>query len=196
MQGVEKSAQYAEICVRSTSKRYACYKLWKTMIVIQLSIVGLVILIYIFQQLFSWKWPLVSPNTTRDMVKWRGLGQTNPYTHFLGGFQQGTNCMGWFAQIKWRGGLRATSYTILKAHDHCNLRALIGRKAGDRPSSLHTLKAQIILHGWKVYLNSYTVDYGSSFTVSQTLIFNFFPSNKTNWRANSITNSSIYNITK
>ena len=34
--------------------------------------------------------------------------------------------------------LRATSHTRLKAHDHCNLRALIGRKGGDRPSSLHT----------------------------------------------------------
>ena len=30
--------------------------------------------------------------------------------------------------------LRATSYTRLKAHDHCNLRALIGRKGGERPS--------------------------------------------------------------
>jgi hypothetical protein len=29
------------------------------------------------------------------------------------------------------GTLRATSHTILKAHDHCNLRALIGRKVGD-----------------------------------------------------------------
>ena len=33
---------------------------------------------------------------------------------------------------------RATSHTRLKAHDHCNLRAPIGRKGGDRPSSLHT----------------------------------------------------------
>ena len=30
------------------------------------------------------------------------------------------------------------SYTRLKAHDHCNLRALIGRKGQDRPSWLHT----------------------------------------------------------
>ena len=35
------------------------------------------------------------------------------------------------------GKVRATSHTRLKAHDHCNLRALIGRKGGDRPSSLH-----------------------------------------------------------
>ena len=34
--------------------------------------------------------------------------------------------------------LRATSHTRLKAHDHCNLRALIGRKGRDHPSSLHT----------------------------------------------------------
>ena len=34
--------------------------------------------------------------------------------------------------------LRATSYTRLKAHDHYRLRALIGRKGEDRPSSLHT----------------------------------------------------------
>ena len=33
---------------------------------------------------------------------------------------------------------RATSHTRLKAHDHGNVRALIGRKGGDRPSSLHT----------------------------------------------------------
>ena len=33
---------------------------------------------------------------------------------------------------------RATSHTRLKAHDHCNLRDLIGRKGGDRRSSLHT----------------------------------------------------------
>ena len=33
---------------------------------------------------------------------------------------------------------RATSHTRLKVHDHCNLRALIGHKGGDRPSSLHT----------------------------------------------------------
>ena len=39
----------------------------------------------------------------------------------------------------WSGpNIRATSLTKLKAHDHCNLRALIGRKGGDRPSSLHT----------------------------------------------------------
>ena len=34
--------------------------------------------------------------------------------------------------------LRATSHTRLKALDHGNVRALIGRKGGDRPSSLHT----------------------------------------------------------
>ena len=34
--------------------------------------------------------------------------------------------------------LRATSHTRLKAHDHCNLRALICQKGGDRPTSLHT----------------------------------------------------------
>ena len=34
--------------------------------------------------------------------------------------------------------LRATSHTRLKARDHCNLRALIGRKYGDHPSLLHT----------------------------------------------------------
>ena len=35
-------------------------------------------------------------------------------------------------------GLRATSPTRLKALDHGNVRALIGRKGEDRPSSLHT----------------------------------------------------------
>jgi hypothetical protein len=34
--------------------------------------------------------------------------------------------------------VRATSNTRLKAHDYGNVRALIGRKGGDRPSSLHT----------------------------------------------------------
>ena len=34
--------------------------------------------------------------------------------------------------------LRASSHTRLKAHDHFNSRALIGRKGGDPPSSLHT----------------------------------------------------------
>ena len=34
--------------------------------------------------------------------------------------------------------LSATSPKKLKARDHCNLRALIGRKGGNRPSSLHT----------------------------------------------------------
>ena len=34
--------------------------------------------------------------------------------------------------------LRVTSHTRLKAHDHCIPRAIIGRKGGDRPSSLHT----------------------------------------------------------
>ena len=38
----------------------------------------------------------------------------------------------------WSPTLRATSHTRLKAHDRCNLRALIGRKGGDRPSSLRT----------------------------------------------------------
>ena len=33
--------------------------------------------------------------------------------------------------------LMATSHTSFKARDHCNLRALIGRKGGDHPSSLH-----------------------------------------------------------
>ena len=34
--------------------------------------------------------------------------------------------------------LRATSHTILKAHDHCILRSLIGRKGRDYPSSVET----------------------------------------------------------
>jgi hypothetical protein len=34
--------------------------------------------------------------------------------------------------------LKATSHTRLKALDHGNVRALIGRKGGDRSSSLHT----------------------------------------------------------
>ena len=33
---------------------------------------------------------------------------------------------------------KATSHTRLKAHDHCNVRALIGRKGGDHSYSLHT----------------------------------------------------------
>ena len=40
--------------------------------------------------------------------------------------------------IAWSNTLRATSHTRLKAHDHCNLRVLIGRKGGDRSYSLHT----------------------------------------------------------
>ena len=34
--------------------------------------------------------------------------------------------------------LRATSFTRVKARDHCNVRALISRKGGDRPSSFRT----------------------------------------------------------
>jgi hypothetical protein len=34
--------------------------------------------------------------------------------------------------------LRATSHTRLKAHDHGNVKALVGRKGGDSSSSLHT----------------------------------------------------------
>ena len=34
--------------------------------------------------------------------------------------------------------VRASSHTRLKALDHGNVRALVGRKGGDRPSSLHT----------------------------------------------------------
>ena len=34
--------------------------------------------------------------------------------------------------------VRATSHTTLKAHDHCVLRSLIGRKGRDHPGSLHT----------------------------------------------------------
>ena len=34
--------------------------------------------------------------------------------------------------------LRATSHTRVKALDHGNVRALIGRKGKDRPSTLHT----------------------------------------------------------
>ena len=33
---------------------------------------------------------------------------------------------------------KATSHTRVKARDHCNLSALIGRKGGDCPNSLHT----------------------------------------------------------
>ena len=55
--------------------------------------------------------------------------------------------------------LRATSHTRLKAHDHCDLRVVIGWKGGDRSSSLHTRKwrpkAQRRLHGWKMYMESY-----------------------------------------
>ena len=64
----------------------------------------------------------------------------------------GTECPGRYWSII--GGqnatLRATSHTRRKAHDLCNLRALIKRKGGDRPSSLHEgegLKAQRRLHG-------------------------------------------------
>ena len=42
-----------------------------------------------------------------------------------------------FFLLAWMCNIRATSHTRLKVHDHCNLRALIGRKGGDRPSSLH-----------------------------------------------------------
>ena len=34
--------------------------------------------------------------------------------------------------------VKATPHTRLKAHDHCNLRALVGRKGGNCSSSLHT----------------------------------------------------------
>jgi hypothetical protein len=37
-----------------------------------------------------------------------------------------------------KAALRATSHARLTVHDHGNVRALIGRKGGDRPSSLHT----------------------------------------------------------
>jgi hypothetical protein len=45
--------------------------------------------------------------------------------------------------VKWqsnvcKGHFRATLHTRLRAHDHCILRSLIGRKDRDRPSSLHT----------------------------------------------------------
>ena len=60
--------------------------------------------------------------------------------------------------------IRATSNTWLKAHDHCNLRVLIGGEGGDRLSSLHTWrwrpKVQRRFHGWKVYMESYMADYG------------------------------------
>ena len=36
------------------------------------------------------------------------------------------------------GFLRATSHTNVKAHDHCNVRILIGWKGRDRPNSFHT----------------------------------------------------------
>ena len=44
----------------------------------------------------------------------------------------------WEHYIFKRSLVMTTSHTRLKAYDHCNLRALIGRKGGDRPSSLHT----------------------------------------------------------
>jgi hypothetical protein len=44
---------------------------------------------------------------------------------------QHQRCFPWYP-------LRATSHTRMKALDHGNVRALIGRKGGDRPSSLHT----------------------------------------------------------
>jgi hypothetical protein len=46
--------------------------------------------------------------------------------------------LGWACFWPTNAQVRATSHTRLKAHDHCNLRALIGGKGGDRPSSLHT----------------------------------------------------------
>ena len=36
--------------------------------------------------------------------------------------------------------MRATSHMRLRAHDHCNLRALIGQKGGDRPLEGEGLK--------------------------------------------------------
>jgi hypothetical protein len=52
---------------------------------------------------------------------------------------------------QWEVEIRATSHTRLKTRDHCNVRALIGRKDEDRPSSLtlegEGIKAQRIFHG-------------------------------------------------
>ena len=61
----------------------------------------------------------------------------------------------------------------LKAHDHCNLRALIGRKGGDRLSSLCTRRwtpKGLKQTSWmkKVYMESSMTDYGHGFMVSHT----------------------------
>ena len=47
--------------------------------------------------------------------------------------------------------VRATSHTRVKALDHGNVRDLIGRKGGDRPSSLggEDLNVQRKVRGWK-----------------------------------------------
>ena len=60
--------------------------------------------------------------------------------------------------------IRATSHTRLKAHDHCNLRVLIGREA--ETVQVHVthegegLKVQRRLHGWKSLYGVYVVDNG------------------------------------
>jgi hypothetical protein len=64
----------------------------------------------------------VSPSS----VMWSGLGPAQPSPPLR------------VLEIKWSRALRATSHTTLKAPDHGNVRALIGRKGGDRPSSIHT----------------------------------------------------------
>ena len=46
--------------------------------------------------------------------------------------------------------LRATSHTRLKAHDHCNVRALIGRKGGNRTSLFHTNERSTWSPTWQV----------------------------------------------
>ena len=79
-------------------------------------------------------------------------------------------CPCWVAMVSLTKGfpmamVRATSHTRLKALDDGNLRALICRKGGDCPSSLHTQWRRPkgpLKTSWmklKVYMESYMADY-------------------------------------
>jgi hypothetical protein len=69
--------------------------------------------------------------------------------------------------------LRATSHTRLKARDHCNLRAFIGWKGGDCPSSLHTRRWRPKGPKWTSWMKSLRdsnmADYGWGFMASRNL---------------------------
>ena len=70
--------------------------------------------------------------------------------------------------------LRATSHTRLKAHDHCILRSLIGRKDQDQPRSLHTRrwrpKGPKKPSRRKLYMDSYMAYYKNNVSWFATIL--------------------------